>query len=195
MATFNLNASPSHLLHRAQQIAANHSAEALKSAGITLRQFSLLAALDAHDGASQADLVGATGIDRSTLADMVGRMEKTGFVKRADSKLDARAKTLSITPKGKKTLDKARPAVQAADNALFAILPKAKQDALMSGLMGLVEEATTDEAPAKTVKTKPKAKAKPKARAESKAAPRKTKAAAPAKAEKSPSKAKAKKRR
>ena len=30
---YNLNASPSHLLHRAQQIAANHSAAALKSAG------------------------------------------------------------------------------------------------------------------------------------------------------------------
>jgi DNA-binding MarR family transcriptional regulator len=195
MATFNLNASPSHLLHRAQQIAANHSAEALKTAGITLRQFSLLAALDAHEGASQADLVSATGIDRSTLADMVSRMEKGGYVKRADSKLDARAKTLSITPKGKKALDKARPAVQAADNALFAILPKARQDALMTGLIGLVEEASTEEAPAKPVKSKPKAKLKAKARAEQKSAPRKTKTAAPVKAEKAPSKAKAKQRR
>ena len=42
---FNLNASPSHLLHRAQQIGANHSAAALRSAGLTLRQFSVLAAL------------------------------------------------------------------------------------------------------------------------------------------------------
>ena len=70
---FNLNASPSHLLHRAQQAAANHSAKALKSAGITLRQFSLLAALDGNDGVSQSDLVNATGIDRSTLADIALR--------------------------------------------------------------------------------------------------------------------------
>ncbi len=193
MATFNLNASPSHLLHRAQQIAANHSADQLKSAGVTLRQFSLLAALDAHEGASQADLVGATGIDRSTLADMVARMEKAGLVKRAESKLDARAKTLSLTPKGRKALDKARPAVQAADNALFAILPKARQDALMNGLMGLVANDTAEEEPAKPVKSKPKAKVR--ARAETKSASRKTKATVVEAKTAAPTKAKAKRRR
>ena len=138
--SFNLNASPSHLLHRAQQAAANHSAKALKSAGITLRQFSLLAALDGNDGVSQSDLVNATGIDRSTLADMVARMETGGLIKRASSKTDARAKSVSLTVKGKKALDKALPAVQAADAALFSSLPKVKQDALMSGLVGLAEE-------------------------------------------------------
>ena len=76
---FNLNTSPSHLLHRAQQIAANHSAAALKSAGLTLRQFSVLSALSGNEGVSQSDLVNATGIDRSTLADMVARMEAGGM--------------------------------------------------------------------------------------------------------------------
>jgi DNA-binding MarR family transcriptional regulator len=174
MAAYNLNASPSHLLHRAQQIAANHSAEALKTAGLTLRQFSLLAALEGNDGASQSDLVISTGIDRSTLADMIQRMEKSGLVKRADSKLDARAKAVSIAPKGRKALDRARPAVQAADAALFSVLPKVRQDALMNGLIGLVAEANTADAPApaKTVKAKPRAKTKTRARAETKPAPK-----------------------
>ncbi len=139
--SFNLNSSPSHLLHRAQQIAANLSANALKVAGLTLRQFSVLAALSGNEGVSQSDLVNATGIDRSTLADMVARMEENGLIKRADSKTDARAKSVSLTAKGKKAFDKALPAVMKADAALFATLPKAKQDALMQGLMGLVEDA------------------------------------------------------
>ena len=155
--SFNLNASPSHLLHRAQQAAANHSAKALRTAGITLRQFSLLAALDGNDGSSQSDLVNATGIDRSTLADMVARMEAGGLIKRTASKTDARAKSVSLTAKGKKALDKALPAVQAADTALFSGLAKVKQDALMSGLVGLAEEEAK---PAPAPKAAPKAAAK-----------------------------------
>lgn len=139
--TFTLNSSPSHLLHRAQQIAANQSAAALKSAGVTLRQFSVLAALSGNEGVSQSDLVNATGIDRSTLADMVARMEGAGLIKRADSKTDARAKSVSLTAKGKKAYDKALPAVSKADEALFSTLAKAKQDALLQGLTGLVEDA------------------------------------------------------
>jgi len=175
---YNLNASPSHLLHRAQQIAANHSAAALKSAGLTLRQFSVLAALSGNEGVSQSDLVNATGIDRSTLADMVARMEAGGMIKRSDSKTDARAKSVSLTAKGKKAFDKALPAVTKADAALFATLAKAKQDALMQGLGGLVDDAEKKEAaPA------PKAKKAPAKAAVKKAAPKAAKKA-PAKKKK-----------
>jgi DNA-binding MarR family transcriptional regulator len=172
--SFNLNKSPSHLLHRAQQIAANHSASALKAAGVTLRQFSVLAALSGNEGVSQSDLVNATGIDRSTLADMVARMEQAGLIKRVASKTDARAKSVSLMAKGRKALEKAQPAVDAADAALFEAMPKTKQDALLSGLTKLVDDA---EAPAPTVKATaepapvivPKAKAKLKAKAKPKA--------------------------
>ena len=171
--SFNLNKSPSHLLHRAQQIAANHSASALKAAGVTLRQFSVLAALSGNEGVSQSDLVNATGIDRSTLADMVARMEQAGLIKRVASKTDARAKSVSLMAKGRKALEKAQPAVDAADAALFDAMPKTKQDALLSGLTKLVDDA---EAPAPTAKATaepapvivPKAKAKAKLKAKAK---------------------------
>ena len=69
-----LDHSPSHLLHRALQRALDIYAEAFGEGGITQRQFAVLAAADEHAGATQADLVRITGIDRSTLADMVRRM-------------------------------------------------------------------------------------------------------------------------
>lgn len=195
--SFNLNASPSHLLHRAQQIAANHSAAALKSAGVTLRQFSVLAALSGNEGVSQSDLVNATGIDRSTLADMVARMETAGLIKRADSKTDARAKSVSLTAKGKKAYEKALPAVTKADDVLFSTLAKAKQDALLQGLTGLVEDSEKQEAapaPAAAAPAAPKAsrvakKAAPKA-APKAAAPKATKAPKVVKAAKAPAKGK-----
>lgn len=174
--SFNLNSSPSHLLHRAQQIAANHSAAALKTAGLTLRQFSVLAALSGNEGVSQSDLVNATGIDRSTLADMVARMEAGGMIKRSDSKTDARAKSVSLTVKGKKAYDKALPAVTKADTALFATLAKAKQDALIQGLTGLVDDSEKKEAaPAPKAKKAPVAKKAPAKKAPAKKAPAKKK--------------------
>ena len=195
--TYNLNTSPSHLLHRAQQIAANESAAALSAAGITLRQFSVLSALSGNDGVSQSDLVNATGIDRSTLADMVARMEKAGLIKRVASKTDKRAKVVSLMAKGKKAYEKALPAVEKADEAIFEALPKTKQAALVSGLKDMVAEAEKVEAPApkpaakKAPAKKPAAKKAPARKAPAaKAAPKPAVKKAPAK--KAAPKAKAK---
>jgi DNA-binding MarR family transcriptional regulator len=181
--TYNLKTSPSHLLHRAQQIAANESASALAAAGITLRQFSVLAALSGNDGVSQSDLVNATGIDRSTLADMVARMEKAGLIKRVASKTDKRAKVVSLMAKGKKAYEKALPAVEKADAAIFEALPKTKQATLVSGLKDMVAEADKAEA---AVAPKPAAPA-PAAKAAPKPAVRKAPAKKPA-AKKAPAK-------
>jgi DNA-binding MarR family transcriptional regulator len=181
--TYNLKTSPSHLLHRAQQIAANESASALAAAGITLRQFSVLAALSGNDGVSQSDLVNATGIDRSTLADMVARMEKAGLIKRVASKTDKRAKVVSLMAKGKKAYEKALPAVEKADAAIFEALPKTKQATLVSGLKDMVAEADKAEA---AVAPKPAAPA-PAAKAAPKPAVKKAPAKKPA-AKKAPAK-------
>lgn len=190
--SYSLNTSPSHLLHRAQQIAANQSASELAAAGITLRQFSVLAALSGNEGVSQSDLVNATGIDRSTLADMVARMEKAGLIKRVASKTDKRAKSVSLMAKGKKAYEKALPAVEKADAVLFESLAKTKQDALVSGLKDMVSDAdkpaeAAAPAPAPVVKApakKPAAKKAPAKKPAAKKAPAKKPAAkkAPAKA-------------
>jgi DNA-binding MarR family transcriptional regulator len=196
--SFNLNKSPSHLLHRAQQIAANHSASALKAAGVTLRQFSVLAALSGNEGVSQSDLVNATGIDRSTLADMVARMEKAGLIKRVASKTDARAKSVSLMAKGRKALDKAQPAVDAADAALFDAMPKTKQDALLSGLSKLVEDTEAAAAKPAAAEAPAVVRARPKTATKRKAVKAKPGAKSKAAAEKAPvlkAKPKAKKKK
>ncbi|HZZ87227.1 MAG TPA: helix-turn-helix domain-containing protein, partial [Caulobacteraceae bacterium] len=73
-----LSQSVTHLLHRVLQLALDYHAEASGAAGLTQRQYTVLAAAGAADGVSQSDLVRATGIDRSTLADLVARMITKG---------------------------------------------------------------------------------------------------------------------
>lgn len=193
---FSLENSASHLLHRAQQAAASRSAEALKAAGITLRQFSVLAAVSRDQGVSQSQLVGMTGIDRSTLADMAARMEEAKLIKRVASPTDARAKSITLLAAGRRALEKAMPGVAEADQAMLEALPKTRRDSFLKALAELSDapvagdadedEAAPEPAPApepkpakaKAAKAKP-AKPKPAKAAKPKAAKAKPEPAAP----------------
>jgi len=73
-AEFDLTASPGQLLHRAQQFAAERFSAATGGVEVTQRQFAVLSALSETDGQTQTQLVQRTGIDRSTLAELVSRM-------------------------------------------------------------------------------------------------------------------------
>ena len=169
---FDLGNSASHLLHRAQQMAANKSAAALKSAGITLRQFSVLSAIAEEEGVSQSKLVDITGIDRSTLADMAARMEATKLIKRVQSKTDARAKSLTLMTAGRKALQKATPGVLDADVSLLDAIAVSRRGTFLKTLTALAEEGEAAAAPAAPKKAVAK-KAAPKKAAPKKAAPKK----------------------
>ncbi len=92
--------SPDHLLHRVLQLALDIYAEESGAGGVTQRQYAVLAAVAENEGVTQTGLVRATGIDRSTLADMVARMITKGHLERHRSDQDARANTVSLTPAG-----------------------------------------------------------------------------------------------
>lgn len=173
---YDLGTSASHLLHRAQQAAANKSAAALRDAGITLRQFSVLSAISLEEGVSQSKLVSMTGIDRSTLADMAARMETAKLIKRSQSKTDARAKSLSLMAAGRKALAKATPSVLEADASLLEVLAATRRGTFLKTLSTLAEEAEGEATtPAPKPKPAPKAKAAAPAKAKKKKAVKKKK--------------------
>src|SRR5690606_2096457 len=119
-----LGGSPSHLMHRVLQLALDIYAEETGPAGLTQRQFAVLEAVSQKSGLTQTDLVRATGIDRSTLADLVARLTTKGLLDRVQSTIDARAKAVSLSAAGEAALDAARPRVEAADKRILSLLPK-----------------------------------------------------------------------
>ena len=141
---FILNQSPSHLLHRAQQYAADKF-ESIRDAGLTLRQFAVLAAVDEKEGCSQSELVKSTGIDRSTLAEMVKRMADKDLVERRPDKLDGRANALFMTDKGRASLKTATPMVRSADAEILDALPKNRQRSFIA-ILALLANAADEEA-------------------------------------------------
>jgi DNA-binding MarR family transcriptional regulator len=159
---FRLSRSPSHLLRRAEQFAAELFARSELYDGVTLRQTVLLAAVAEAEGASQSDLVRTTGVDRSTLAEMMARMENKGLIARAAAADDGRAKSVRLTNEGRRRLDAVLPAMRDVDRNLLAALPATRRAAFQAILAELAEAADSrmsEEAPVRPVR-KPAARPK-----------------------------------
>jgi DNA-binding MarR family transcriptional regulator len=140
---FKLTTSASHLLHRAEQLAADRFVQ-LVGDSITLRQFAVLVATSEQPGLSQSDLVRETGIDRSTLADMMKGMEKRGWVVRTKAPNDARAYSVVLGQAGGTMLSGMMQHARAADAAILDLLPRTKRRSLLNiltKLSALAEEA------------------------------------------------------
>ena len=120
---FELSEAPSHLIRRCQQFYGDLYAREAGARELTKQQFILLCALEHNDGASQTHLVEITGIDRSTLAEMVRRMLERGLLSRERTEEDQRANAVAISPAGRKALRSARNAADRAERALLDALP------------------------------------------------------------------------
>lgn len=107
------------LLHRASQVAdAIHDA-ALSDIALTARQNTVLHCVALLESPSQSQICEVTGIDRSTLADIVKRMVKKGLIQRRRARTDARKYALRLTPLGEEALARGRRALIATDARLL----------------------------------------------------------------------------
>lgn len=142
----HLTRSLSHLLKRAAQYANHLYMSEVGKSGLTHRQYTVLLAADTHEGKSQTDLVKITGIDRSTLADLVARLLAQGYLQRRRTKEDGRTNAIRITAIGKKTLKSALPGADEVDRLLFSLISSADRKgfaenlALIAAEMDRVEE-------------------------------------------------------
>ena len=107
-ASNRLERSPLHLLHRAGQCAADLFQTELGGDDLTPRQYAVLLTVAMNEGLNQTQLVERTGIDRSTLADVVRRMLKKGMLQRRRTRDDARAYAVKLTDEGARILKTAR---------------------------------------------------------------------------------------
>ena len=122
------------LLHRASQRADNVFARNVGDTGLTPRQFTVLHAVSEANGLSQTDIMAATGIDRSSTADLVGRLVTSGYLQRRRTRRDARVYAVRLTPKGRQMLAIGEPAAGAVDQALLSLIPQAQRSAFVKAL-------------------------------------------------------------
>lgn len=140
-----LEKSPYYLLKRSAQFAADVYAANAGRSGLTQRQFTLLTVVDACEGVSQTELVKASGIDRSTLADMISRLTAQGYLQRTRSKSDARTNVVRLTTAGRKVLVSAQPDAAEVDKKIMSVVPVAKRKVFIEVLQILASRAGAED--------------------------------------------------
>ena len=140
-----LQASALHLLHRAGQCAGDVFQAEMASGDLTPRQFAVLVAVSQNEGLSQTNLVRRTGIDRSTLADIVRRMLRKGLLQRQRTKQDARAYSVKLTDEGWKALGQAQPTVEVVDSRVLSVLPESDRERFIEDLTKIVNALSQPE--------------------------------------------------
>lgn len=117
-----LDTSALHLLHRAGQCAEVLFSNEAAKADLTPRQFAVLVCVGQNPDVSQTGLVEQTGVDRSTLADVVRRLVKKGLLQRKRTRRDARMYAVRLTPKGQTLLSSVKPLASKVDQRILAAL-------------------------------------------------------------------------
>jgi DNA-binding MarR family transcriptional regulator len=128
-----------HLLHRAGQCADEIFSLSLPPGTMTPRQYAILKAVEASTEPSQTTLVEMTGIDRSTVADIVRRLVERGLLQRRRTRRDARMYALRLTAKGVTALRNAEPAAQSTDDKLLAALQPGERAVFLDALVRIVK--------------------------------------------------------
>jgi DNA-binding MarR family transcriptional regulator len=134
---FDLRVAPGHLLRRNHQRSVDIFSRMVGD-DVTRQQIGTLISLYHNPGASQRDLVDATGIDKSTLKEMLGRMMKRGWVKRERDPDDSRAWTMHLTDDGLNLLLERVDRVEAAQREILEPLPEADRVVFMGYLRQIV---------------------------------------------------------
>jgi DNA-binding MarR family transcriptional regulator len=138
--------SATHLLHRAGQHAEELFTRASGTLGITARQFIVLAAIDGMDQPSQTTLCVVSGIDRSTLADIVRRLEMRGLIHRERTKADARMYAVQVTEEGRNILMRASPIARDVEEELLTGFSNSEREAFKALLRRIVAPGAAEAA-------------------------------------------------
>jgi DNA-binding MarR family transcriptional regulator len=138
MESHDVSEYTGYLIRRAQQA---HVAAWQRevSSDFTSVQFGVLNVLSRSPGASQRALCTALDLDRSTIADIVARLERRGFIVRARDQLDRRRNILQLSPAGREELEAMIPRVARVDSVLTEGLDPTDRLAIRRILSGMLD--------------------------------------------------------
>jgi DNA-binding MarR family transcriptional regulator len=129
---------PGHLIRRLQQISFAIFMDQARAFDVTPVQYSAIFAISNHPGIDQTALCNMIAFDRSTIGDVVTRLERKKLIRRQSGPLDRRTKSLHVTPLGRRLLRDIAPAVAATQRLILAPLTAGERDAFMRVLKTLV---------------------------------------------------------
>jgi len=138
-ADIDLDTLPGHFIRRLQQIAVAVFLQETEPFGVTPVQYAGLQAVRRMPGMDQRSLARSIGLDTSTMAGVIDRLESRGLMVRSASPDDRRVRLLRLTDEGQALLGQVEPAVLRAQTRMLEPLPKKEQQAFMRMLREIVK--------------------------------------------------------
>ncbi len=108
----------------------------ISHAGATPDQFTVLRTLSEGDpaGLTQSELTRMMSSDPNTVASLLERMEKSGWIERKPHETDRRAKRIFLRPAGGEKLDELRIIAKNLQANLLGTLPESKREPFLEEL-------------------------------------------------------------
>ena len=138
MLMSDLYSMPGHLIRRVHQISAAIFAEECAASGLTSVQFAALKAIREHPDVDATRLSSLIAFDRSTLGDVLERLEAKSWILRSPSPHDKRIKLLRLSPAGSEVLDGVEPEVRRVQERLLEPLHPGERIEIMRILTQLI---------------------------------------------------------
>ena len=132
-------AKPGYLFRRMQQIAVAIFVEECKAYDLTPVQYAALVAIQTHPGIDATRLSAVIAFDRSTLGNVIERLETKLYIERKPSREDRRIKLLYLTKAGAALLRDVMPSVDRAQARMLQPLKPADRKTLLALLTQLVD--------------------------------------------------------
>jgi len=130
---------PGYLFRRMQQIAVAIFMEDCAEFELTPVQYAALVAIREHPDIDATRLSAVIAFDRSTIGDVLERLESRELIIRRSTPQDKRLKLLQLTPRGRKLLAAIMPAVNRAQERMLAPLAGTDRRKLVQLLAQLVD--------------------------------------------------------
>src|SRR2546423_14700361 len=132
-------AAPGYLFRRMQQIAVALFVEECRLFDLTPVQYAALVAIHTHPGIDATRLSAVIAFDRSTLGNVIERLESKALIERKPSRGDKRVKLLYLTKSGAAVLRDIMRSVESAQLRMLQPLKPADRKILLSRLTQLVD--------------------------------------------------------
>jgi MarR family transcriptional regulator, lower aerobic nicotinate degradation pathway regulator len=130
---------PGYLFRRMQQIAVAIFVEECRAYGLTPVQYAALVAIQTHPGIDATRLSAVIAFDRSTLGNVIERLEARNYVERKPAREDKRVKLLTLTKAGAALLRDIMPSVDRAQARMLQPLKPVDRKTLMTLMTQLVD--------------------------------------------------------
>lgn len=137
---YDLAVRPGFLIRRLHQI---HVALFMEECGgfdVTPMQYSIMTTVQARPGLDQARLGEVVGVDHATLANVVGRLDRRGLLRRRASPDDRRLRLVELTEAGAALPAQVDAPARPAHQRTVAALPPVERQAFVQALAQLVQD-------------------------------------------------------